>query len=399
MQLKLMYQGKEVKCEEHPECQEKFCRRELLMKVILSFVRPQIVPIINRIFEIQELFQLADIVSQGENQLRHVIRICEYAERMRDKELHELGINRDTLLTAVLFHDVGKGPEVDDRNWDAGEGKPVKVPALLARYGLPSWADYREPQHYHLVRGLQIARTYNLSPDVMEAVALHHHVKITPEVLDVVSHSLGLAPAIKEDIRHFQPEQYAVRGSKLAQVVAILDQLCAIERKFSVTPCLWTDATKIEDELVKDLVIGVALTDDPRFRLLGVEIKGDETVILLDLCSFGTFVRLHSEYEVQALKRTVLNTIRSVVRAQNREGQRERDLVGLVGGDEFVVLTKVRDPAVVEKMISRICGAVKAKTGFDFRYGYGIGEKIPDNFHTARQAANLKKRIKFLGEK
>ena len=394
MQLKFSYQGEEPKCEEAPNCKTQFCRRELLTKVILSFVRPQLEPIINRIFEVQELFLLADVVSQGENQLHHVIRISQYADLIDDKALAELEISRDLMHTAVLFHDVGKGREIDDREISPEKVIKARVPQKLRKYNLPGWVEYKLPLHQHVERGIEIAKSYNLNNEVMESIALHHHVKIQPEVLRIIGKSLKLAPMIVEDILEYQPEQYAAKGSKLTQLVAVLDQLCALERKFNTSVSVGLEPGKLEDELVKDLVIGVALTDDPRFHILGLSTEGSETVILLDLRSFGNFVQLHSEYEVQNLKKTILNIIRSTVRGQDY--CREKDLVGLVGGDEFVVITKVTDEDILNKMIERILVTVKAKTGFDFRVGYGKGATIPENFHEARTQCNLKKKPKFV---
>lgn len=394
LQLKFSYQGEEVECENSKDCDTQFCSRELLMKVVLSFVGHQLAPIINRIFEVHELFILANVFSQGENQLRHVIRISEYADLLSAKALTELEINKETLVTAVMFHDVGKGKEIDDSVFDAEKIQKAKVPKKLQKYKLPNWVDYKIPLHLHLEKGLEIAASYDLGEDIMESIALHHHVKIQPEVLKIVGTDLKIAPTLLNDIINYQPEQYAAKGSKLAQVVAILDQICALERNFKTSVSVGLETGKIEDELVKDLVIGVALTEDPRFHILGLSIAGQETVILFDLRAFGTFVQLHSEYEVQSLKKTVLNIIKSAVRGQDYE--RDRDLVGLVGGDEFVVITRVTDEKVLGKMIDRVSRMVKAKTDFDFRVGYGTGDNIPANFHEARRAANLKKKHKFV---
>ncbi|MFZ5640312.1 MAG: HD domain-containing protein [Bacillota bacterium] len=392
MQLKFMYQGKPVDCAK--ECNVDFCSRDLLMKVLRSLVSPRLAPVIDRIFQVQELFMLADVVSLGENQLHHVIRICEYADSLSDDVLAVLEISREDLLTAVMFHDVGKGPEVDDRNIEAAAGKPVKVPKILRKCGVPAWVEIRHPIHEHIEKSLQVAETYHLGAPILEAIALHHHVKITPPVLKEVAGGLVLAPMIAEDILHHDPEQYAAKGSNLAQVIAILDQLCAIERKFQGRICFIGEPDKMEDELVKDLVIGVSGPDDPRLKALGLLFEGSETVILLDLRSFGAFVQLHSEYQVQATKREILNTIRSVVRVQDHH--RVKDAVGLVGGDEYVVITKMQDDMILEKIIERIKGAVKARTGFSLRVGYGKGKIIPENFHEARTKANLDKKPKLI---
>ncbi|TLM97390.1 HD domain-containing protein, partial [bacterium] len=336
MQLKFMYQGKPVECTDKGEkCVVDFCSRDLLMKVLHSLVSPRLVPVIDRIFQVQELFMLADVISLGENQLHHVIRICEYADSISENALTALQVSREDLLTAVMFHDVGKGPEVDDRNIEPAAGKAVKVPKIMRKYGVPAWVEMRQPIHDHLEKSLQIAESYHLGAPILEAIALHHHVKITPPVLREIAGGLVLAPMISEDILQHQPEQYAAKGSNLAQIIAILDQLCAVERKFQGRVSFMCEPDKMEDELVKDLVIGVAGPEDPRLKALGLAFDGSETVILLDLRSFGAFVQLHSEYQVQATKREILNTIRSVVRVQDH--YRLKDAVGLVGGDEYVV--------------------------------------------------------------
>ncbi len=393
MQLKIMYQGEEIKCEEKEDCETVYCRRELLTKVLRALVRPQMVPVIERIFEVQELFQLADLVSVGENQLHHVIRMAEFAEMIREDILQEIGVTKSDLLTTVIFHDIGKGTEIDDSVFDPGAMKTVKLPKTLKKY-VPSWVDYREPMHTHVEKGVEIAKTYNLPEHIVEAIALHHHTKINPQVLKCLARGLSLAPVIGDDILRHNPEQYAAKGSPLAQVVAILDQLSAIERKFGGRLYLSAQPDKMEDELVKELVIGVAGPEDPRLKLLGITLDGSETVILLDLKAFGTFVQLHNEYEVQAIKKEILNTIRSVVRVQDRK--RDKDAVGLVGGDEFVIITKVDDEEIIKQIIARITSAVTVRTGFRFRIGYGMGGSIPVNFHEARTRSNLEKKVKFV---
>lgn len=395
MQLKFMYQGKPVDCEEREEkCAVNFCSRDLLMKVLRSLVSPWLVPVIDRIFQVQELFVLADVVSLGENQLHHVIRICEYADSLSEDVLAGLEVSREDLLTAVMFHDIGKGAEIDDRNMAPEAPKSAKVPKILRKYGVPSWAELRNPYHDHIEKSLQVAETYHLGIPILEAIALHHHVKITPPVLKEVAGGLVLAPMISEDILYHEPEQYAAKGSNLAQIIAILDQLCSVERKFQGRVSFIGEPDKMEDELVRDLVIGVSGPEDPRLTVLGLPFEGDETVILLDLRSFGAFVQLHSEYQVQATKREILNTIRSVVRVQDHH--RIKDAVGLVGGDEYVVITRVQDGVILEKIIERIKGAVKARTGFGLRVGYGIGKNIPENFHEARTKSNLAKKPKLI---
>ncbi len=395
MQLKFMYQGKLVDCtDREEECNVNFCSRDLLLKVLHSFLSPQLVPVIDRIFQVQDLFMLADVVSMGENQLHHVIRICEYAGSISEKALAALEVNRDDLLTAVLFHDVGKGTEVDDRHIESAASKAGKVPKIMCKYGVPAWVDYRTPFHEHVAKGLAVAETYHLAAPIMEAIALHHHVKITPPVLKEIAGGLVLAPMIFEDILHHEPEQYAAKGSGLAQMVAVLEQLCAIERKFQGRVSFLGEPDKMEDELVKDLVIGVSGPEDPRLKALGLPFEGDETAILLDLRAFGSFVQLHTEYQVQATKREILNTIRSVVRVQDHH--RVKDAVGLVGGDEFVVITRVQEAEILEKIIDRVQGVVRARTGFELRVGYGIGKSIPENFHEARTKSNLAKKPKLV---
>ena len=188
---------------------------------------------------------------------------------------------------------------------------------------------------------------------------------------------------------HHKPEQYAATGSNLSQVVAVIDQLCAIERKFEGKVYLTREPEKMEDELVKDLVIGVTDAFDPRVELLGNRLLGNETVIMFDLRAFGAYVQKNSEYKVQAVKREVLNTIRSVVRVQDQ--RREKDMVGLIGGDEYAVITKVIDQDLIQKMIVRIKSIIKSRTGLSVRYGYKIGANIEENFHEARRQANLQK--------
>lgn len=393
--MKFLYQGKPVDCaKKEEECSGNFCSRDLLMKVLRSLTSPRLAPVIDRIFQVQELFVLADVVSLGENQLRHVIRMCEYADILSEEVLAGLEIDREELFTAVMFHDIGKGAEVDDRNIEPAAARSGKLPKIMRKYGVPSWADYRCPMHEHIEKSLRVAETYNVSRPVLEAIALHHHVKITPPVLKEIAAGLVLAPMIAEDILHHEPEQYAAKGSSLTQAVAVLDQLCAIERKFQGRVSFTGEPDKLEGELVRDLVIGVTGPDDPRLKALGLPFEGNETVILLDLRSFGAFVQLHSEYQVQATKREILNTIRSVVRVQDHH--RVKDAVGLVGGDEYAVITKVQDEMILERIIERVRGAVKVRTGFSLRVGYGVGKTIPENFHEARTKSNLAKKPKLI---
>ncbi|KNZ70127.1 metal dependent phosphohydrolase [Thermincola ferriacetica] len=393
MQLKLMYQGEKNGCRGNGDCDRPYCERDLLMCVVKALVRPRLIPLINRFFEVQELFKLADLISLGENQLHHVLRMAEFAEMIGEEILIELGIDKADLITAVLFHDIGKGPEIDDSFFEPQSVKKNKPPKNLKKH-VPGWVEYKEPIHRHLVKSVRISETYNIKSGIIEAIALHHHVKIYPQVLKKIALALSLAPMICDDILCFRPEQYAAKGSNLAQAVAVLDQLCAIERKFQGKIYLLAEPEKMEDELVKELVIGVAGPEDPRLKLLNIKIRAGATVILLDLKCFGKFVQLHSEYEVQGTKREILNTIRSVVRVQDRK--RERDVVGLVGGDEFVIITNVEDENIIRLIIKRITDAVKARTGFEFRVGYGMGGSIADNFHEARTRSNLEKKPKFV---
>lgn len=392
MQLKFIYQGEELSCDDG-KCNLPYCSRDLLMKVCKALIRPQLVPIINRIFEVQELLRLADVVSLGENQLHHILRMAEFAEMIKEEILLELGITKSDLITAVIFHDIGKGMEIDDSNYDPGSLTKGKPPKNVKRF-VPTWLEYKKPLHLHIAKGIQLAEGYNLPRHIIEAIALHHHVKIYPSVLKNVAADLALAPIICDDILHFRPEQYSAKGSNLTQVIAILDQLCAIERKFQGRFYLSSEPDKLEDEVVRELVIGLVGPGDPRLKLLDANIDGRETVVLLDLRGFGAYVQLHSEYQVQAVKKEILNTIRSVVRVQDH--YRDKDAVGLVGGDEYVVITKVQDKQIVKQIINRITSTVEARTGFKFRVGYGIGGTIPANFHEARTMANLAKKPRFV---
>ena len=390
MQLKLMYHGEKAKCEQvRNDCESTMCSRELMLKVMQSLVRPQIMPVIHRIFEIQELFQLADLICLGENQLYHVIRMCEHAAQLKDGFLANLRVKREDLTTAILFHDCGKGREIDDKTYSSANCKRAKVPRNLKAYGIPDWAEFYSPLHDHVGRSLRIAETYNIKGEVREAIALHHHVKILPEVLKQMARGLYLPGVICEDILHHKPQQYAAKGSILSQTIAVLDQLSAIERKFEGKVYVAGEPEKIEEDLVKDLVIGVTDANDPRVNLLGNSLEGSQTVIMFDLRAFGVFVQQNSEYKVQAVKREVLNTIRSVIRVQDHH--REQDMVGLVGGDEFAVITKVKGQEIIEKMIERIKSAIKNRTGLNVRYGYNAEGSIEKNFHEAREKANLQK--------
>ncbi|NPV29151.1 MAG: HDIG domain-containing protein [Firmicutes bacterium] len=375
-------------------CDQPLCHRELLLKAVLGVVRPRIVPFLERFFGVKELLYLANIVSVGENQLHHTIRMVELAALLPGEVLDALGIAREELLEGVLFHDIGKGNEVDDSFFDARAVAKSRVPLLLRSYPGMRWAEWKTPFHDHVARSVEIARKYGLSARVQEGIALHHHVKIRPRTLNLVGDALCLTGIVKHDIFNYNPEQYAAPGCNLAQTIAILDQLCAIERKFQARVSLGLEPQQIEDEVVRDLVIGITGAEDPRLRVLDVSLTGDESVILLDLRAFGSFVKLHTEYEIQNIKVSILQLMRSLVRV-NRAG-RERDLVALIGGDEYAVITKVKDPRILEEMIERIAVIVKQRTGFEVRSGFGTGGKIPENFHQARLQAEINKRCRFL---
>lgn len=381
--------------------QAGFQRQELPVLVLKSMVHPRLAPVIDRIFEIPELIRLADIVSLGENQLHHVIRMAEEAVQLPEQVLTDLGITSEALLTAILFHDIGKGPEIDDWEPVSESIRQEKVPEILLKYNVPAWIDYRSPLHRHIAGSVRTAEAYGLEREIIAAIALHHHVKITPMVLSAAAKPLAMTSLICTDILQFRPAQYAVRGSSLAQLLGVLDQLCAIERKFLGRVFLSVEPGKLEDELVRDLVTGVSDKNDPRLDILGFSLHGRESVILLDLRAFGEYVRSHTEYQVQAVKKDVLNTIRSVTRAVGpgrgrdaadpgiRGRGRSRDAAGLIGGDEFVIITPVSDTAALKKMIQRVTAAIHARTGLGCRVGCGTGGAgIPANFDQARAEAN-----------
>lgn len=370
--------------------------REVYYKAMLGVLKPRIIPYLENIFEIKEILGLAEIVSAGENQLHHVIRMLELAASIPDSILEILKVDRNDLIEGVLFHDVGKGLEVDDMVFDPAAVKKGRAPLFLCHYPGISWADWYIPFHDHVGVSYQIARRYNQSEEVLEAVVLHHHARIRPRALQLVGDALNLSSVVRMDIYHYKPEQYAAPGSNLAQVITILDQLCAIERKFRGVAGASIDPLQIEYEVVRDLVIGNTDEDDPRLKLLGVTLTGRETVIFFDLRAFGSYVKMHTEYEVQSTKASILQLIRSLVRV-NRSGK-ERDLVALIGGDEYVVVTKVTDPEIIEEMIKRISTVVKLRMGFQMRTGYAMGNSIAVNFHNARIQAELLKEHRFLGE-
>lgn len=139
---------------------------------------------------------------------------------------------------------------------------------------------------------------------------------------------------------------------------------------------------------------GMATPGDPRLRVLEVTLTGEESVILFDLRAFGSFVKLHTEYEIQNMKVSILQLIRSLVRVNRRE--HERDLVALIGGDEYAVVTKVKDKHILEEMIERIALTVKMRTGLEMRYGFGVGGTIASNFHQARIQAEMRRGSHFL---
>ena len=124
-------------------------------------------------------------------------------------------------------------------------------------------------------------------------------MKIRPRTLNLLGDSLQLSSMVKLDIFHYNPVQYAAPGGNLAQVIAILDQLCAIERKFRGFSGLGLEPQQIEYEVVRDLVIGITDNKDPRLDALGTSLNGNESVILFDLKAFGSFVKMHTEYEVK----------------------------------------------------------------------------------------------------
>lgn len=370
-------------------------QREFFYRTLLGVIKPRLAPFLDRLLGVKELFKLADVVSVGENQLHHVLRMAELAAQLPDGVLAELAIDRDELFNAAIFHDLGKGGEIDDNLFDPSGVAKTRVPELLHYQGL-GWAEWTTPFHDHVARSYEIAQQYRLSAPVLEAVALHHHVKIRPKTLDLVGNVLSLTRVVRLDIYNHHPEQYTARGSHLAQVVALLDQFCAIERKFNLRLNTDPDSEQVEADVVRDLVIGITEVDDPRLQVVDVVLSGDESVILFDLQAFGRFVKLHTEYEVQNVKISILQLIRSLVRV-NRDRQ-ERDLVALIGGDEYAMVTRARDQERLLEMIKRITLAVKARTEFEMRFGFGIGGTIAENFHQARIQAEINKKCRFLPE-
>lgn len=371
-----------------------FYQKECFYKTLLSVIKPEITPYLESLYKVKELLSLSEIISAGENQLHHVIRMLEIAASIPDSVFEKLKISKNELVLGVIFHDVGKGKEVDDRYFDSSMVTKGSAPDFLRHYPGMNWAEWMVPFHDHIAASYLIAKKYHCSIRVLEAVALHHHVKIRPRTLNLLGDSLQLSSMVKLDIFHYNPVQYAAPGGNLAQVIAILDQLCAIERKFRGFSGLGLEPQQIEYEVVRDLVIGITDNKDPRLDALGTSLNGNESVILFDLKAFGSFVKMHTEYEVQNMKASILQLIRNMVRV-NR-GLRERDMVALIGGDEYAVITRVEDSAVLNKMAERVAEVIKLKTGFQVRAGYGIGGSIAENYHKARLQAELMKKRRFL---
>jgi hypothetical protein len=305
-------------------------RRELFYKTLLEVLNPKIVAYLERLFQVEELLPLSGIISVGENQLHHVVRMLEMAATIPDSVLEVLKITGEELIAGVIFHDVGKGKEVDDRIFEASLVQKRQAPAYLRHYPGMNWAEWMVPFHNHIGVSHQTAKKYHCSQKVLEAVALHHHVKIRPRTLNLIGDALNISNIVRLDIFHYKPAQYAAPGNNLAQVLAILDQMCAIERKFRGFSGLGLEPKQIEYEVVRDLVIGISGKDDPRLDVLGLSLTGKESVILFDLRAFGSYVKMHTEYEVQNMKASILQLIRTLVRV-NREAK-ERDLVALISG-------------------------------------------------------------------
>ncbi|MGD0153524.1 MAG: HD domain-containing protein [Thermacetogeniaceae bacterium] len=371
-------------------------QREFFYRILLGVFSPRIIPFLDRLLEVGELFGLAGVVSVGENQLHHVLRMLELAAQLPDDLLAELQIESQDLVNSVIFHDLGKGSEIDDSLFDPLGVSKIEAPALLRQYYGLIWAEWFTPLHDHVLRSYEIAARYKQPAPVLEAVALHHHVKIGPKALELVGHVLSLTGVVQLDVYNHHPEQYTARGSHLAQLVALLDQLCAIEKKFRLRLNTDLQSDQVEADVVRDLVIGITGMDDPRLRAIDITLTGNESVILLDLQAFGRFVKLHTEFEVQSVKISILQIIRSLVRV-NRDRQ-EHDLVALIGGDEYAIVTRVRDQEQLLEMIRRIALAVKARTEFDLRFGIGAGGTIAENFHQARVQAEINKKCHFLTE-
>jgi hypothetical protein len=141
---------------------------------------------------------------------------------------------------------------------------------------------------------------------------------------------------VRLDIFRYNMAQYAAPGGNLAQLVAIFDQMCAIERKFKGFAGLGLEPQRLEYEVVRDLVIGITDKNDPRLDILGTSLTGKESVILFDLQAFGSYVKMHTEYEVQNTKVSILQLIRTVIRGRSN-GKNECDLVALIGGADTML--------------------------------------------------------------
>jgi hypothetical protein len=115
-------------------------RRELFYKTLLEVLNPKIVAYLERLYQVEELLSLSGIISVGENQLHHVIRMLEMAASIPDSVLEVLKITGEELIAGVIFHDVGKGKEVDDRIFEASLVQKSRAPAYLRHYPGMNWA-------------------------------------------------------------------------------------------------------------------------------------------------------------------------------------------------------------------------------------------------------------------
>ena len=68
-------------------------------------------------------------------------------------------------------------------------------------FSQPYWSSY------------QLANRYHCSQKVLEAVALHHHVKIRPRTLNLIGDALNISSIVRLDIFHYNPAQYAAPGN------------------------------------------------------------------------------------------------------------------------------------------------------------------------------------------
>jgi putative nucleotidyltransferase with HDIG domain len=230
--------------------------RERMLLTILSVLNPEIIIAVDRMAEVPELLNLAGIISVGENQLHHVLRMSQLAVLIPDPILRELEVDRDDLVLAAIFHDVGKGLEVDDRNFRPESVGKMTVPGQLSRYKGLKWTEWKTPCHDHVTVGYEIGVRYDLKSDILEAVALHHHAKLRPKVIGRLGAGLALTGTVCQDIASYAPEQYAAPGGNLAQVIAFLDQLCALERKLKTNILARYSGDRLEEDVVRDLVIG-----------------------------------------------------------------------------------------------------------------------------------------------